>query len=140
MFFGKFYHNLDDKGRLMIPSKMREQAGSRVYVIRGFEGCLSVYKEADFQTYAASLSNLSFTHKQTRDVQRLGLSSTLELDVDKQGRIQIPSQTLVEYHFSKNVVIVGVMNHFEIWDEEAWKKYEDSNSKKYEEIAETLPL
>ncbi len=140
MFFGKYYHSLDDKGRLMIPSKMREQAGNRVYVIRGFEGCLSVYKESDFQIYVQSLANLPYTHKQTRDVQRLGLSSTIELDVDKQGRIQIPTQTLAEYHFSKDVVVVGVMNHFEIWDENAWKKYEEENSKNYEETAETLPL
>lgn len=140
MFFGKFYHNLDEKSRLMIPRKMREQINGRLYLLRGFDGCLSVYQESSFNDYVNSLNSLPFTQKTTRDMQRLGLSSVVELEIDKQGRIQIPAQTIIEFHISRSVVVVGVVNHFEIWNKESWDKYEEDNAKKYEETAEKLPL
>lgn len=140
MFFGKFYHNLDNKGRLMIPSKMRDQIAGRLYCLRGFDGCISVYQENDFTNYVNSINALPYTQKLTRDMQRMGLSSVVELEIDKQGRIQIPSLTIADFKLSKEVVVVGVVNHFEIWSKETWDKYESDNAAKYEETAEKLPL
>lgn len=119
---------------------MREQINSRLYLLRGFDGCLSIYQENSFNEYVETLNTLPFTQKTTRDMQRLGLSSVVELEIDKQGRIQIPSQTITEFGISKSVVVVGVVNHLEIWNKETWENYEDTNAKKYEETAEKLPL
>ncbi|HOC81199.1 MAG TPA: division/cell wall cluster transcriptional repressor MraZ, partial [Bacilli bacterium] len=123
MFFGSYSHTLDNKGRLMIPAKMRNEAGGRLYVLKGYEGSLSVYKEVDFQSLTSALENLSYNQRDTRDVQRITLASVVELEVDAQGRIQLPSKLLSDYKISRSVVVVGVINHFEIWDAATWENY-----------------
>jgi len=140
MFFGSYSHTLDNKGRLVIPSKMRNEAGGRLYILKGYEGSLSVYKEADFQILTTALENLSYNQRDARDVQRIALSSVVELEVDAQGRIQLPSRLLTDYKISRSVVVVGVINHFEIWDASAWEKYLQQNEKDYEAKAEKLPV
>ncbi len=140
MFFGSYSHTLDNKGRLMIPAKLRNEAGGRLYILKGYEGSLSVYKEADFQNLTAALENLSYNQRDTRDVQRITLASVVELEVDAQGRIQLPSKLLGDYKISRSVVIVGVINHFEIWDAAAWENYLKQNEKDYEAKAEKLPV
>ncbi len=140
MFFGSYSHTLDNKGRLVIPSKMRNEAGGRLYILKGYEGSLSVYKEADFQILTDALHNLPYNQRDSRDVQRIALSSVVELEVDAQGRIQLPSRLLTDYKISRSVVVVGVINHFEIWDASAWEKYLQQNEKDYEAKAEKLPV
>lgn len=140
MFFGSYSHTLDNKGRLMIPAKMRNEAGGRLYVLKGYEGSLSVYREADFQSLTNALENLSYNQRDTRDVQRITLASVVELEVDAQGRIQLPSKLLSDYKISRSVVVVGVINHFEIWDATAWENYLKQNEKDYEAKAEKLPV
>ncbi|MDD3938640.1 MAG: division/cell wall cluster transcriptional repressor MraZ [Bacilli bacterium] len=140
MFFGSYSHTLDNKGRLMIPAKMRNEAGGRLYVLKGYEGSLSVYKEVDFQSLTSALENLSYNQRDTRDVQRITLASVVELEVDAQGRIQLPSKLLSDYKISRSVVVVGVINHFEIWDAATWENYLKQNEKDYEAKAEKLPV
>lgn len=140
MFFGSYSHTLDNKGRLVIPSKMRNEAGGRLYILKGYEGSLSVYKEADFQILTDALHNLPYNQRDSRDVQRIALASVVELEVDAQGRIQLPSRLLTDYKISRSVVVVGVINHFEIWDASAWEKYLQQNEKDYEAKAEKLPV
>ena len=140
MLFGKFYRELDDKYRLMLPKQFKNQLADTLYLIKGYDGCLSVYQEEDFKAYVNQLTSLSYTHRDTRDIQRLGFSSVVELSLDKQGRVLIPTQTVQEYAISKEVVIVGVVNHLEIWNKKAWEDYETNNKDKFEEISETLPF
>lgn len=140
MFFGSYSHTLDNKGRLMIPAKLRNEAGGRLYILKGYEGSLSVYKEADFLNLTAALEDLSYNQRDTRDVQRITLASVVELEVDAQGRIQLPSKLLGDYKISRSVVVVGVINHFEIWDAVAWENYLKQNEKDYEAKAEKLPV
>ena len=140
MLFGKFYRELDDKYRLMLPKQFKNQLADTLYLIKGYDGCLSVYQEEDFKAYVNQLTSLSYTHRDTRDIQRLGFSSVVELSLDKQGRVLIPTQTVQEYAISKEVVIVGVVNHLEIWNKKAWEDYESNNKDKFEEISETLPF
>ncbi len=140
MFFGNYQHNLDTKGRLVIPSKMREEAGDLLYIMKGFEGCLSVFKQTAFQNEIAKINALPFNQKNARDYIRLQLSSVVELEVDKQGRIQLPTQLLNDYSIGKSVVVVGVVDHFEIWDSSAWAQYVKDNEGSYETKAEVLPL
>lgn len=140
MFFGSYYHSLDEKGRLVIPKKLRTLAGSKLYILRGYDGSLSVYKEDTFLKLTEALENLSYAQRDARDVQRIALSSVVELEVDAQGRIQIPLKLLSDHNIFRQVVVVGVINHFEIWDEAIWEKYLLDNAKDFESKAEKLPL
>ena len=139
MFYGYYEHNLDDKGRLMIPSKIREGlSSSSLYVIKGFEGCLSVYPEVAFTKLCQFLESLAYENKEARSYIRNVLSSVIQLNVDKLGRIQIPTLALNKYGISHQVAVLGVGNHFEIWDLEKYKLYDEENSKSYEDIADLL--
>lgn len=140
MYFGYYEHNLDDKGRLMIPSKLREglSSGSPLYVLRGFDGCLAIYNETAFQTLYKELGEYSYNDKNTRNYIRALLSSVTQLNVDKLGRIQIPVTILEKYEISREVVVIGVGNHFEVWDKKSYLDYENKNSAAFEEIADKL--
>lgn len=140
MYFGYYEHSLDDKGRLMIPSKLREGllAGSSLYVIRGFEGCLSIYNENTFNQLYEDISKLSYNDKSARNYIRNVLGSVVNLNVDKLGRIQIPNSVLERYGINKNVIVIGVGDHFEIWDSESYQNYNDNNAESFEESAQTL--
>ena len=140
MYFGLFVHSLDDKGRLMIPSKLREGlvSGSPLFVLKGFEGCLAVYNESSFQKLVSNMENYSYNDLAARKYIRNILPSVVQLNVDKLGRIQIPTFTLEKYKISKQVVVIGVGDHFEIWDEKAYLEYEEKNSADFEENAESL--
>ena len=140
MYFGYYEHNLDDKGRLMIPSKLREGlvSGSPLYVLRGFDGCLSIYNESAFTKLYSSLEEYSYNDKNARSYIRALLSSVTQLNVDKLGRIQNPTTILGKYQIGREVSIIGVGDHFEVWDRKFYKEYEDKNSDAFEEIADQL--
>ena len=140
MYFGYYEHSLDDKGRLMIPSKLREGliAGSPLYVIKGFEGCLSIYNETTFNKLCSQIDELSYNDRTARNYIRNVLGSVVILNVDKLGRIQIPSSVLNRYNILKNVAVLGVGDHFEIWDLEAYLNYQKENEESFEESADKL--
>jgi len=138
MFFGNYYHSLDDKGRLVIPSKMRGEAGNKVYIMKGFDGALSLFKVDTFNKMCEEIINLPFNKKDARAYQRIQLGNACELDIDKAGRIQIPAHLLERYQIGKDVVILGVLDHIEIWNKKDYEAYEKVNDEKFEEIAEKL--
>ena len=140
MYFGQFEHSLDDKGRLMIPSKLREGlvAGSPLFIIRGLDGCLAVYNESGFQKYIEKMENRSFDDMNARKYIRNVLPSVVQLNVDKLGRIQIPTATLAKYNISNKVMVIGVGDHFEIWELSAYLAYEKAISEEFEVVADQL--
>ena len=140
MYFGSYEHSLDEKGRLLIPRQLKNglSEGTHLYIMKGFEGCLSVFNESEFLALSQECSTLSFNKKNSRDYLRLMLSSVIELVVDKVGRIQLPSSTLNKYQIGRQLTIVGVGDHFEIWDREKFNKYQDEANERFEEIAESL--
>jgi MraZ protein len=138
MFFGSYEYSIDEKGRLVIPSKFRSEVGNKLYLLKGFDGCISVYKESDFQKYIDRLEHLEFEREKVRLHQRILLSSVVELDVDKTGRMLIPTKKLKEYSIGKNVTIIGALDHFEIWDLQAWTKYVQDHEKDFEKDAEAI--
>ena len=138
MFYGYYEHNLDDKGRIVIPSKMRNEAGNVLYIMKGYDGALSIFKKEAFEKLQEEVEKQAFNKKVTRDFQRVQLASTFELEVDKQGRIQIPYQLLEKYKIGKELVIIGVGNHIEIWDKKAYQEYEQQAINDFESIAENL--
>ncbi|MCR5184915.1 MAG: division/cell wall cluster transcriptional repressor MraZ [Bacilli bacterium] len=138
MFFGSFFHSLDDKGRLVIPRKMREELGTKAYVMKGYDGALSIYKNEAFEQVMAQSATLPFEKKDARAYLRVQLATVSELDVDKSGRVQIPTQLLNQYHIGKDVIVLGVFDHIEVWDKEKYEEYIKSMDENFEDIAEKL--
>ena len=138
MYFGSFTHNLDDKGRLMIPRKMREELGYKVYIMKGFDGSLSLYNEERYQKLVEEFSRLSFNQSKVRDYLRLQFASTYEMEVDKLGRVQIPTALLTKYGISKEVLVLGIGDHIEVWDKAKYEEYENSIRDEFESIAENI--
>lgn len=138
MFFGSYSHTLDDKNRLMIPSKMRESLSPKLYIMKGFDGAISIYEQAAFEALLKEMNSMSFNKKDTRSYMRSQLASTFELDVDKLGRIQIPTALINKYGIGKEVTVLGAGDHIEIWDKVAFEQYQNENEPKFEEIAERL--
>lgn len=140
MFFGSYAHTLDSKGRLFLPSRMREQMGNRIYIMKGYEGCLSIYQESDFNAKMEQLQALPYNQISARENIRLELESVVELEIDDQGRITIPSKIIAKYAIEKKVTIIGILHHFEIWSTSAWEKYVQEREKNFEGNANSLPL
>ena len=138
MFMGEFKHNIDAKGRLIIPSKLREQCGSSVIVTCGFDGCLALYTQEGWNDYYQKLQMLPKTKKDARNFVRIITSRASECEFDKLGRINIPSVLRVEGKLEKECIIVGVGDHVEIWNESLWQDYYDMNKDNFDEISESL--
>ncbi len=138
MFFGRYEHTLDEKNRIVIPFKMRGEAGSMLYVMKGYDGALSLYKESDFNSLMEEISTYSFQKKNNRDYIRTQMSSTYDLEVDKLGRITIPTALINRYGIGKEVFIIGVVDHIEIWDKAKYLEYEKESDATFEAVAEKL--
>ena len=138
MLFGSFNHTLDNKNRLVIPARFRKGLSSRLYLLKGYDGCLSVFDEKSFELYIQKINEYPFEKKDSRDVIRIALSSVVELEVDAKNRIQIPLEIIDKYSMSNDLMIVGVIDHIEIWNLDKWNKYLDENSNQFEEKAEKL--
>ena len=140
MYFGNYEHSLDNKGRLLIPRQLKSgpTEGSKLYIMKGYEGCLSVYSESEFTALVEECSSLSYHKKNSRAYLRIMLSSVVELVVDKVGRIQLPTSTLNKYQIGRQVVIIGVGDHFEIWDLNTFNEYQAEANENFETIAESL--
>ena len=138
MFFGSYSHSLDDKNRLMIPSKMRESLSSKLFMMRGFDGAISVYEQDAFNALMAKLEKMDFLKKDARSFLRTQLANTHEIDVDKLGRIQIPTPIINKFNIGKEVIVLGAIDHIEIWDKKAYEEYQAENEARFEDIAESL--
>lgn len=138
MFMGEFKHALDEKKRLIIPSKYRDGLGSTFIMTRGIDKCLFLYSEKEWNCLTAKLHTLSFTKKDSRAFLRFFLSGATILEVDKQGRINIPNQHLEYAGISKDCMIVGVGERLEIWSKDAWDAFYMENKDELSNMAEHL--
>ena len=138
IYFGTYEHSLDSKNRLLVPSKLKALLTSTVYVMKGFDGCLSLYDEISFKNYVEKLQKLSFNKAKEREFLRVILSSVVEMIADKVGRIQIPTAIINKYNIEKEVVVVGVGDHVEVWSQSKWNKYLEESDAKLEDIAEEV--
>lgn len=138
MFLGEYHHNIDTKGRLIIPAKFRDALGEVFYVTRGMEKCLFVYSKTDWDLMVNKLKALPFTKKKNRDFQRFFLSGAIECEIDNQGRVNI-SDPLVKYaDLEKACVVVGVNDRLEIWSKDSWNVFIDDNIEDFANIAEDI--
>lgn len=138
MFIGEYNHNLDEKGRLAIPVKFREELKGGAVVTKGLDGCLFLYPIAEWKLLADKLSHLPISQANTRAFARLMLAGAMDVSLDKQGRIVIPDYLRKYVNLNKQVVINGLYNRLEIWDEAGWEEYKKKTEADSGEIAEQL--
>lgn len=138
MLIGEYKHVVDNKGRIILPSKLREELGDRFVLTKGLDNCLFGYSLSEWRVLEEKLKKLPLTNKDARAFLRFFFAGACECEVDKQGRILIP-QNLREYaNLQKDVFIIGVMTRIEIWSEENWFKVMSDENLSVEKIAEKM--
>ncbi len=138
MFVGTYTPKLDDKGRLFLPAKFREQLEEGLMVTRGQERCVTVYSQVKFAEVAAKLQEASLTNRANRSYVRMLSSGAYEQTPDKQGRITI-APLLREYaSLGKAVVVIGALDRVEIWDPTNWEAFLEAEEQSFADLSEEI--
>jgi MraZ protein len=138
MLLGEHEHSLDDKNRLTLPARVREDLGDQVVVTRGIDNCLDVFARDRFEQRAARISGLDSLSSASRTMQRHFFANATAVDVDKQGRIVIPAALLERVGIGRDVTVTGVHDHLEIWDRATWRDQRHEVEGSAEDVAERL--
>ena len=138
MLMGEYHHNIDEKNRLIIPSKFRSELGEKFVITRGLENCLFVYSYSEWENIVSKLKALPFTKKDSRNFTRFFLSGATECTLDKSGRVCITSPLVHYAGLTSSCVIIGANDRLEIWDEGNWNKFFVDNEENFSDIAENL--
>jgi MraZ protein len=138
MFIGEYQHTIDEKGRVAVPVKFRLDLSKGAVVTRGLDRCLFVYPMDAWKRLAGKLTQLPISQSKSRAFARLMLAGAMDVETDKQGRVSLPEYLREYAGMKKNVVIAGLYDRLEIWDESAWKKYKSTTEKDSNEIAEAM--
>ena len=136
MFMSQYNHTVDTKGRLIVPSKFREQLGDEFVVTKGMDGCLFVYAHDDWNAFEQKLTSLPLINKEARKFARFFLAGAASVEVDKQGRILLPTNLRQFAGLEKDVVLVGVGSRIEIWSLENWENMDADSD--MDDIAGTM--
>ena len=128
MLLGEYSHNLDDKGRLAMPAKLRAELGEGAVITRGTDRCLVVYPKAAWDVLAAKLAALPISDAGARSFARLMLAGAMAVEFDKQGRANVPAYLREYASLKTGVVIAGVYDRLELWDSAAWEGYKAAHS------------
>lgn len=140
MFIGEYEHNVDAKGRIIMPSKLREDIGDKFIITKGLDGCLFAYSQTEWGNFEEKLKALPLAQKNARNFVRFFLSGAVECEIDKQGRFLIPANLREHAVLEKEVVIIGVGTRLEIWNRETWKQYSSDENVSADEIAENMTM
>lgn len=137
MFIGEYLHAVDNKNRIIVPSKFREELGNKFIITKGLDGCIYAYTLEEWKLLEEKLVKLPLTSKNARAFTRFFFSGANEIELDKQGRALIPQSVLDYAGIDKEVVSIGVSNRIEIWSKEKWEEYNSSNID-FDDIAEQM--
>lgn len=138
MFIGEYNYTIDDKGRLSLPVKFRNELGESCVVTRGLDHCLWIYTLGQWEKLAKKLSQMPITQKNARSFARLILPGAMDLKIDRAGRINLPGY-LKDYALIKNkVTVTGMYDRLEVWPEDKWSEFKKEMEDNSEEIAEKL--
>ncbi|BBB93270.1 MAG TPA: division/cell wall cluster transcriptional repressor MraZ [Methylomusa anaerophila] len=138
MFMGEYQHTIDNKGRLILPAKFRDELGEVFIATKGLDNCLFVYTKNEWAILEEKLKKLPLAKPEARAFVRFFFSGAAELECDKQGRVLLPNNLREYATLEKDVVVIGVSNRIEIWDETVWDKYNEEVSPTVAQIAENL--
>lgn len=138
MFLGEYQHSIDEKGRIIVPSKFRDSLGPQFVVTRGLDHCLFVYPKDEWAALEQKLKTLPLMKSDARAFTRFFFSGATECELDKQGRVNIPNNLREYAKLDKDCVVIGVSNRVEIWSKAAWEGYFTESEETFNEIAEKL--
>lgn len=138
MFMGEYRHTIDEKGRIIIPAKFREELGKAFVVTRGLDNCLFVYPAPEWSQLEQKLKTLPFTRSDARAFTRFFFSGATEVELDKQGRVNVPGNLRGYAKLEKECVVLGVSNRVEIWSKPIWESYFAQSEESFNEIAEKI--
>lgn len=138
MFIGEYIYSIDDKKRLAIPAKFRQLLGNKAVITRGLDNCLFLYPAKEWNSLADKLSKLPLSQADARGFARLMLTGAMDAKLDNLGRILVPDYLKDYSQLKKKVVIAGVFNRIEIWDEKKWSEYKKKTEMAVGDIAERL--
>ncbi len=138
MLIGEYNHNLDDKGRLAIPKKFRTVLSKGAVVTRGLDNCLFLYTKAEWEKLASKLAALPFSQANSRAFARLMLAGAMDVKLDKQGRVILPDYLRNFAGLKKGIVVAGLYNRLELWDQKKWEEYKTRTEKESNAIAEQM--
>lgn len=138
MFFGTYAPRIDDKGRLTLPAKFRDQLAEGLVVTRGQERCVTVWPLGDFTRMTERLRDAPLTHRGIRDYVRMLSAAAADQVPDRQGRITIPPVLRAYASIDKDVTVIGSMNRVEVWDPAAWQEYSAEQEQKFAELSDEV--
>ena len=121
MFTGEYNHTIDQKGRLIIPNKLRSLLGESFAITKGIDECLEIYDKESWDKFADKINSLPYSNKNAREFKRLFIGSMIELNPDKMGRVQLTPAIRTAGNLKQEVTFVGVGDHIEVWDSELYK-------------------
>jgi len=140
VFIGEYEHTVDVKGRIIMPSKLRENIGEKFIITKGLDKCLFAYSKSEWANFEEKLKTLPLTNKNARDFVRFFLSGAVECEIDKQGRFLVPANLRTYANIDKEIVIIGVGTRLEIWNKESWNNYSSEENISADEIAENMTM
>ena len=138
MFIGEYRHTLDNKNRLIMPAKFRDELGSTFVITKGLDNCLFIYSGDEWKNIENKLKTLPMTNKDARAFVRFFFAGATECEIDKQGRGLIPSNLKEFAKIDKDAVIIGVSTRLELWSLEEWNKFNSDANISYEDVAEKM--
>lgn len=137
MFLGEYRHSIDVKGRIIIPSKLRDGLGNDFIITRGLDGCLFIYPKHEWDNIINKYKAIPDT-KNKRQFMRIFLSGATICEYDKQGRINIPAPLIEFADLKKDCIIIGVDERLEVWSKERWEDFISTNESDISDIADSL--
>lgn len=140
MFKGEYTHTIDHKKRLSIPSRLRKSLGKKAVITRGLDNCLVVYPFEEWDKMAGRLESLPTGQSEARGFARIMLSGATDVELDKLGRILVPDNLRDYAYLKKNIIIIGLSNKIELWDEKRWKEYKGKMEPTVNKMAENLGI
>jgi MraZ protein len=138
MFLGTHSPRLDDKGRLFLPAKFRDELLGGLVITRGQEHCLYVWPLAEFVTLTERMRQTPVTNKRVRDFMRMMFAGASDETPDKQGRVTIPAMLRAYAGLSRDCIVIGAMNRLEIWDTKSWTDYSSQQEVAFSELSEEV--
>ncbi len=138
MFYGEYQHSMDAKGRVIVPSRFREELGVKFIMTKGLDNCLFAYSPGEWRNLEVKLKTLPLTSKDARVFVRFFFSGAAECELDKQGRILIPSNLREYAGLEKDLCVIGVSTRVEVWDKSKWEEYNSDENISPDIIAEKM--
>ncbi|MBP8636760.1 MAG: division/cell wall cluster transcriptional repressor MraZ [Leptotrichiaceae bacterium] len=139
MFMGEFTCKVDNKGRMMLPSKFRDELGEQEFVItRGLDNCIDLFPIEEWKNIEDKLKKLQTTNSKHRAYQRFVMSAATKTEFDNQGRLNIPTSLMEHAQIDKKIIVTGMNNKIEIWSEELWKKYIQNTGESIEDLVDEM--